>query len=457
MPIPQGPPRLDLPAAIGRMHSSAFHMDQILARSSHIDSYYTATAVGVPDCPALAGAVEADVCIVGAGYTGLSTALNLAARGYAVVVLEAERIGWGASGRNGGQIGTGYSPGMAKIEGWVGRGDARKLWDMSEEAKAIIRERVQRHGIPCDLKPGYFHGAAKVRDLDHLRQEIELLSTRYGYRDARLIEPADVGQYVSTSAYHGGLFDAGIGHLHPLNYCLGLARAAIEAGVRIFEDSPVAAIEKGSRPLARTGQGSVRARYLVLAGNAYLGELVPSIRRKVMPVGTFMAATTAMGENRARSLIPSDAAVTDTKFVLDYYRLSADHRLLFGGRVSYTTLPPPNLKAAMRRSMRAVLPQTGDLELEYLWGGNVAITVERTPHLGRLDGTGNIYFAHGFSGMGVALTGIAGKVIAEAIAGTAERFDVFTKLPHTTFFGGKLLRTPTLALAMLWYRMRDWL
>jgi gamma-glutamylputrescine oxidase len=238
---------------------------------------------------------------------------------------------------------------------------------------------------------------------------------------------------------------------------LGLARAAIDAGVRVFEDSPVEAIEGGERPVARTALGMVRARYLVLAGNAYLGNLVPSIRRKVMPVGTYMAATAPLGANRAKSLIPSDAAVTDTKFVLDYYRLSGDHRLLFGGRVSYTTLPPPNLQVAMRRSMRAVLPQTADLEFEYVWGGNVAITVERTPHLGRLDAMGNIYFAHGFSGMGVALTGIAGKVIAEAITGTAERFDVFTRLPHTTFFGGKVLRTPTLALAMLWFRLRDWL
>jgi gamma-glutamylputrescine oxidase len=428
-----------------------------VARSSHINSYYTATAFGMPDCPALAGDIEADVCIVGAGYTGLSAALNLAERGYSVAVLESERIGWGASGRNGGQIGTGYSPGMAKIEGWVGRDDARKLWDMSEEAKRIIGERVERHAIPCDLKPGYFHGAAKPRDLDHLRAEIDFLSSRYGYGDARLVQPGEVGQYVATPAYHGGLFDRGIGHLHPLNYCLGLARAALDAGVRIFEGSPVEAIEQGARPAARTAQGAVRARYLVLAGNAYLGELVPSIRRKVMPVGTFMAATAPLGENRARSLIPSDAAVTDTKFVLDYYRLSADHRLLFGGRVSYTTLSPPNLRAAMRRSMLAVLPQTDDLEFEYIWGGNVAITVERTPHLGRLEGGGNIYFAHGFSGMGVALTGVAGKVIAEAIAGTAERFDVFTKLPHTTFFGGKILRTPTLALAMLWFRLRDWL
>jgi len=426
-----------------------------LAQSKHIDSYYAATAIGAPDCPALSESMEADVCIVGAGYTGLSAALNLAERGYSVVVLESHRVGWGASGRNGGQIGSGYSPSMTKIEGWVGRDDARKLWDMAEEAKAIIRERVQRHAIPCDLKPGYFHGAAKARDVDELRAEIEMLSTRYGYRDARLVERGDVGQYVASDAYHGGMFDKGAGHLHPLNYCLGLARAAIDAGVRIFEDSPVEAIETGDRPLARTAQGAVRARYLVLAGNAYLGDLVPRIRRKVMPVGTYMAATAPLGANRARSLIPSDAAISDTKFVLDYYRLSADYRLLFGGRVSYTTLPPPNLQAAMRRSMLAVLPQTEDLEFEYSWGGNVAITVERTPHLGRLDGTGNVYFAHGFSGMGVALTGVAGKVIAETIAGTAERLDVFAKLPHTTFFGGKLLRTPTLALAMLWFRLRD--
>jgi len=428
-----------------------------LAQSRHIDSYYAATAIGAPDCPALSGPIEADICIVGAGYAGISAALNLAERGYSVAVLESHRIGWGASGRNGGQISSGYSPNMTKIENWVGHGDARKLWDMSEEAKGIIRERVQRHAIPCDLKRGHFLGAVKAKDVDELRAEVEMLETRYDYRDARLVERADVGQYVSSSAYHGGIFDAGAGHLHPLNYCLGLARAAIDAGVRIFEDSPVEAIETGDRPLARTARGTVRARYLVLAGNAYLGDLVPGIRRKVMPVGTYIVATAPLGENRAKSLIPSDAAISDTKFVLDYYRLSADHRLLFGGRVSYTTLPPPNLQAAMRRSMLAVLPQTEDVGFEYSWGGNVAITVERTPHLGRLGGTGNVYFAHGFSGVGVALTGIAGKVIAEAIAGTAERFDVFTRLPHTTFFGGKLLRTPTLALAMLWFRLRDWL
>jgi gamma-glutamylputrescine oxidase len=438
---------------IGRMGSHSRPI--IMQRPEHVSSYYAATAVGAPDCPALRGAIEADVCVIGAGYTGISTALNLAERGYSVVVLEAERIGWGASGRNGGQICSGYSPSMRKVAGWVGVDDAKRLWDMAEEAKAIIRERVRRHDIPCDLKPGYLLGAVKPQHLPELRAELDLLTERHGYTEARLVGRDEIRSMVSTGIYHGGVYDGGGGHLHPLNYNLGLARAARDAGVRIFERSAVERIAVGVNPVAYTAAGSVKARYLVLCGNAYMGDLVPSIRRKIMPVGTYIATTETLGENRAQALIPSDAAVSDTKFVLDYYRLTADHRLLFGGRVSYTTLPPANLAQAMRRTMLSVYPHLSDVGFEYVWGGNVAITVERTPHIGRLDG--NVYFAHGFSGMGVALTGIAGKVVAEAVAGTAERFDVFTRLPHTTFHGGRLLRTPMLALAMLWYRLRDWL
>jgi gamma-glutamylputrescine oxidase len=426
-----------------------------MQRPEHVPSYYAATAVGAPDCPSLNGTIEADVCVVGAGYTGISAALDLAERGYSVVVLEAARVGWGASGRNGGQICSGYSPSMHKIAGWVGVDDAKRLWEMAEEAKAIIRERVRLHDIPCDLKPGYLLGAVKPRNIAELRAELDLLAERHGYTEARIVSRDEIRSMVATDIYHGGVYDAGGGHLHPLNYNLGLARAALDAGARIFEGSPVERIEVGANPIAHTTAGAVRARYLVLCGNAYMGDLVPSIRRKIMPVGTYIAATEPLGDNRARALIPSDAAVSDTKFVLDYYRLTADHRLLFGGRVSYTTLPPANLAQAMRRTMLSVYPDLADVSFEYVWGGNVAITVERTPHIGRLDG--NVYFAHGFSGMGVALTGIAGKVIAEAIAGTAERFDVFARLPHTTFHGGRLLRTPMLALAMLWYRLRDWL
>jgi gamma-glutamylputrescine oxidase len=425
-----------------------------MTRPEHVQSYYAATAIGMPDCPRLMGEMQADVCVVGAGYTGISAALNLAERGYSVVVLEDARIGWGASGRNGGQICTGYAPSMRKIEGWVGADDAKRLWAMSEEAKSIIRERTKRHDIPCDLKPGYLLGAVKPKHLPDLQAEVERLAARYGYHEARMMTRAEVEAVVATKAYHGAMFDAGGGHIHPLNYCLGLARAAIAAGVRMFEDSRVIRIESGANPIAHTADGLVRARYLVLAGNAYLGDVAPAnVRGKVMPAATYVAATERLEPARAHALIANDCAVSDTKFVLDYYRLSADHRLLFGGRVSYTTLPPPNLAAAMRRSMLAIYPQLADVNFEYVWGGNVAITVERTPHLGRI--ANNIYFAQGFSGMGVALTGVAGKVVAEAVAGTAERFDVFSRLPHTTFFGGKMLRTPTLALAMAWFRLRD--
>lgn len=419
----------------------------------HVPSYYSATAVGAPRCPALFGVIEADVCVVGAGYTGVTTALNLAERGFSVVVLESARIGWGASGRNGGQICSGFSPSMSKIAGWVGVEHAKRLWEMAEEAKTIIRDRVSKHDIRCDLRSGYLLGATKPAHISELRAELDLLAERHGYGQSRIVGREEMRELVATDCYHGGMYDKGGGHLHPLNYNLGLARAAIDAGARIYECSSVTRLEFGNIPAAHTSTGSVRSRYLVLCGNAYLGSLVPEIRKKIMPVGTYVATTKPLSEERAQLLIPSDAAVSDTNFVLNYYRRTADHRLLFGGRVSYTTFPPANLSVAMRRSMLEVFPRLTDVEFDHVWGGNVAITVERTPHLGRIDG--NVYFAHGFSGLGVALTGIAGKVMAEAIAGTAERFDVFTRLPHTTFHGGKMFRTPMLALAMLWYRLRD--
>ena len=258
---------------------------------------------------------------------------------------------------------------------------------------------------------------------------------------------------VASPIYVGGLYDAGAGHLHPLNYCLGLAKAAREAGARIFENSKVERLEIGRPAVAVTEKGRVTADFVVLAGNAYLGELVPSIRAKIMPVGTYIAATTTLGENRAKSLIPDDLAVADTNFVLNYYRRSPDHRMLFGGRVSYSTLMPPDLPRALRHKMLEVFPQLDDVSFDFTWGGFVAITVERTPDVGRV--APNVYYAQGYSGTGVALSGVVGKIVAEAIAGQAERVDLFAKLPHTPFPGGPALRTPLLAAAMLWYRLRD--
>jgi len=390
--------------------------------------------------------------VVGGGYTGLSSALHLAERGYDVVVLEAEKIGWGASGRNGGQIVTAYNPSMGTMAGWVGKQDARLLWEMGEESKAILRDRVDRHGIDCDLRWGYVLAALKQRQMAALREMKTEWRGEYGYGETRPLDRTEIRSMVASDAYVGGLFDAGSGQLHPLNYAIGLGRAAVEAGARIFEGSRVLRIETGTAPAAHTADGTVRAHHLVLAGNAYLGRLVPELAAKIMPVATYMIATEPLGAERAADLIPCGHAVADVNFVLNYYRRSPDHRLLFGGGVSYWALDRPDLKRILRRTMLRYFPQLADARIDHCWGGNVAITMNRAPHFGRIGG--NVFFAHGYSGHGVALAGLAGKLIAEAVSGTAERFDVFARLPHASFPGGPA-RTPLLVLAMTWFRLRD--
>ena len=429
-----------------------------MTRAQFVDSYYKATANPSPERPALKGAVSADVCVVGGGFTGVSTALNLAEKGYSVVLLEAERIGWGASGRNGGHVGTGLASGQEKIEKWVGKADSRKLWDCCEEAKQIIRDRVEKHAIACDLKWGYLHAAPKPRHLEDLREE-QAHWAEYGYeKGVRLVEGEELRQHCNSGHYAGGLLDDGAGQIHPLNYCLGLAEAAEAAGAKLHDDSRVTSIEEGPKVRVKTEEGEVTADFLVLACNAYIGGLVPKIRRKVMPVGTYIGATAPLSEEEAKSLIPGDIAVADSYFVLNYFQLSADRRLLFGGGVSYSTMMvPAALNAELQSKMTRIFPQMAGRPFDYLWGGFVGITVERTPHLGRLGGHDNIFFAQGFSGQGVALTGVVGKILAEAVAGQAERLDLFAKLPHQTFPGGRLLRTPSLVLAMTWFRLKDML
>ncbi|UEM19546.1 FAD-binding oxidoreductase [Skermanella mucosa] len=423
-----------------------------MAGRGHPRSWYAETALPQPDHPPLAGDLRCDVCVVGGGYTGLSAALHLAERGYDVVLLEAERIGWGASGRNGGQIVTAYNPSMGTMAGWVGKDDARLLWDLGEESKRILTDRVERHGIQCDLRWGYVLAALKQRQLAGLRELGSEWSDDYGYHEARLLDRDEIRSMVASDAYVGGLFDGGSGQLHPLNYAIGLGRAAAEAGVRIFEGSRVERLDTGAAPAAHTAAGTVRADYLILAGNAYLGGLVPELAAKIMPVATYMIATEPLGEERAASLIPCGHAVADVNFVLNYYRRSPDHRLLFGGGVSYSGLDRPDLKRILRRTMLRYFPQLADAGIDHCWGGHVAITLNRTPHFGRIGS--NTYFAQGYSGHGVALTGLAGKLIAEAVGGTAERFDVLARLPHRRFPGGPA-RMPLLVLAMAWFRLRD--
>jgi len=420
----------------------------------YVASYYSESVVLPNAAPALTGALDADVCVIGGGIAGCSTALHLAEAGLQVVLLEAKRIGWGASGRSGAQAICGVAAGEAKIEALLGAADARKVWDVTVEGLDLIQTLTARHGIDCDWVAGQMHVAIKPRQEAELRAWVDALNNRYDYPSVSFVEQPQLRELVASDRYRGGTFDSRSGHLHPLKYTLGLATAARRAGVRIFEDSrALAYTHQRSMLRVQTAQGEVRCRQLALCGNAYLGALAPELARKIMAVGTYIVATEPLGDARAAALIRNNAAVTDINWVLDYFRRSADHRLLFGGRVSYSGLDPFNTSGVTRQRLLNVFPQLADVRIEYSWGGYVDITMNRAPHFGRL--APNVYFLQGFSGHGIALTGIAGKLLAEAITGTAGRFDVFARIPHHDFPGGAALRRPALVLAMLWYRLRD--
>ena len=425
------------------------------ASEPHVRSYYAASVAAPSPAPSAAGELRCDVCVVGAGLTGLTAALELAARGFDVVVLEANLVGWGASGRSGGQLIFGYACDMPTLAGLVSRDDAQHLWRWSLDALEDVRARVARHAIDCDWADGQLHVAIKPRQRDELQAWQALLARDYGYDGLQFLEGDALAAHIRSPRYLAGLFDPRGAHVHPLKYTLGLAAAARAAGVRIHERSRVLRIERGAAPVLHTAQAVIRCRHVVLAGNAYLGPLVPELDRKIMPVGTYIVASAPLGAALAEACLPGNAAVTDINFVLDYFRLSADFRMLFGGRVSYSRIPPPNLAGAMRSRMARVFPQLADVPVDYAWGGYVDISMNRAPHVGRLDG--NLYFAQGFSGHGMATTGLAGRVIAEALAGDATRLDVFGRIPHRDFPGGPWLRTPSLVLAMLYYRLRDYL
>jgi gamma-glutamylputrescine oxidase len=429
-----------------------------MARAPHVDSYYAASAAVQPRHPRLEDSVDCDVCVVGGGISGISTALNLAERGLRVVLLEEHCIGWGASGRSGAQAICGVASGEHKLEKLLGAEDTRRIFDVTAEGLRLIRERVARHAIDCDWTPGQMHVAIKPRQETELRAWVEEMNGRYAYGSLRYVERDELRSLVASERYLSGTFDSASGHLHPLNYTLGLARAATAAGVTIHEDTRALAFEKpggaaAGRVRVSTARGEVHCDHLALCGNAYIGNTAPALARKIMAVGTYIIATQPLGAERAANLIRNNAAVTDINWVLDYFRRSADHRLLFGGRVSYSGLDPFNTSHATRARMLAVFPQLADVKVDYSWGGYVDITMNRAPHFGRL--APNVWFLQGFSGHGIALTGIAGQLLAEAIGGSASRFDVFAKIPHRDFPGGAALRRPALVLAMLWYRLRD--
>ncbi|MGC9185911.1 MAG: NAD(P)/FAD-dependent oxidoreductase [Thiomonas sp.] len=421
-------------------------------------SFYIDTAHPAPRHAPLLGEVHTDVCIVGGGLAGLSAAIELRKRGLQVVLLEGRQIGWGASGRNGGQALAGYASEMAPFERQIGTAAARAAWDMSLEALHLLRSRIAEYAIDCDWTPGAMTVAVTPRKARALSTWAEHMQRDYGYTHLQLFDTAQTRDLIASPRYCASVLDDLGGHLHPLNYTLGLARAAQQAGAVLHENSEVIAVQPaaqagGGKALVRTTQGRVRASHVLLAGNVHLGAVAPQLARRIMPVGTYIIATEPLGRQRANALVRNRACVCDTQFVLDYYRLTADDRLLFGGRVSYSTLSPRNLAATMRRSMLAVYPQLGDVRITHAWGGFVDITLNRAPDFGRL--APDVLYLQGFSGHGLALTGMAGLLAAETIAGQAERFDLFTRLRHKPFPGGDLLRTPALVLGMLWYRLRD--
>ena len=416
-------------------------------------SYYAHAATALPRFARAAGEIDCDVAVVGGGFTGLSAAWHLASRGYDVVLLDASRVGFGASGRNGGQVGRGQRLDQDELEAMVGRGHARALWDIANQSVDLVREIAARDEVHATFHPGIIHAAHRARDVPGYAAYARKLRDDYGYDRIRALDREEVRALVASPAYHGGTLDMGAGHIDPLELALGLARLATGAGARIFESSRVLRIDAGDPARLITENAQVTARHVVLGCNGYLGRLVPRVAARVMPINNYVVATDPLGRDRREELIRHNHAVADSKFVVNYFRFSDDHRLLFGGGESYGWRFPADIAAKVRRPMTEVFPQLRDVEIDYAWGGTLGITMRRLPHVARL--TGNILSAGGYSGHGVGTATHAGKLMADLIGGQAAGFDTMARIPTTRFPGGAALRSPLLALAMTWYATRD--
>lgn len=415
------------------------------------NSYYAATANAWERQSALGEAVTADVVVIGGGFTGLSAALACAEKGLSVILLEAQTVGFGASGRNGGQLIPGLRWGMLEIDEAFGRERAKAIFDLAWSAGDRVRARISAYAIACDLKPGHLEAAYKPAHFDEMRREADFLGSEFGWDSVAVVAPKDMGKHISGGGYHGGIYDAQGGHFHPLNYALGLARAAQTAGVRIYENSPVTRYaDTGSAVEVGACGHLVRARHAIIATDAWTHDIAPDLGRYTVPIMNYNVATAPL--DNADALLPSDAAIADSRFVLNYFRLSADKRLIFGGGEKYTQTPPADIAAFVRRHIAQLFPALSDVPIDYAWGGAVSVTMNRLPHLGR---KGNVFFAQGFSGHGALITTLAGEVMADALTGAMGGFDVFANLPHRPFPGGRLFARPLATLGLIWYALRD--
>lgn len=430
------------------------------APSQDAKSWYVQTANDLKDREQLTSDISVDVCVVGGGFVGTNTAIECAKMGLTVALVEQHTVGWGASGRNGGQLVTGFNKSLSEVRKWVGPQDAQKLWDMQDEGKRIVAERIKEYSIECDYRSGYVYAAVKKSHEDELREMRDVWEQDYGYQGAEWLGKDALLEHVSCPSYRGGIFDHQNGHLHPLNYVRGLARAAEREGAKVFEFTKVTGIETAEASGAvkvRTQHGTITAGQVVLAGNAYMGHIdfrpYRSAKRQIVPVGTYIIATEKMGPDKASQIMPSDVAVSDVMFVVNYYRRSSDHRILFGGGLDWTNNRQHSIAARMTRDMMKWLPKTEGAEVEFVWGGYVDMTPTRLPMLSEV--APNVLCVHGFSGNGITLTGICGRIAAEAVAGKTGRFDVFARLPQTRFPGGDALHVPIAAAGALYYKLKD--
>ena len=414
----------------------------------HAPSYYAATANWQTDYPELEGAIEADVAIVGGGFSGVATAVELSERGYKVVLLESNRIGWGASGRNGGQIIGGYGQNPGAFRSTIGSEGVDIVEGMGVECVDIIKQRIEKYNIDCDLKWGYCEVGLKKRHLKSYQQWAE------DDPAMRLLDQDQIKEYVNSELYLGGYYREDWGHIQPLNLCLGEAKVAQSLGANIFENSQVTNITYGDNPVVTTQKGSVKAGHVILCGNAYMDKLVPYLDARVLPATSCIIGTEPLSDEQLQQTMVRDVAVCDSRTALDYYRLSADKRLLFGGLSNYTGLEPANAEAVMRNKMAKVFPSLKNVKIDYSWSGRMGISVRRMPQIGRIKNS-NILYASGYSGHGVAPTHMTGRLLAEAVDGNTHRFDIMNKMFHLPWPGGKLLRRPAMAAGMMFYKIRD--
>ena len=417
------------------------------------DSWYAAITDAPPPRAPLAGNVRFDVCIIGGGLTGLSAALHLSEAGYKVGVVEAHRIGWGASGRNGGQVGTGQRLDQDYLEKHYGGENARRYWEIAEEAKGLVRELAGKSAFECHVQDGILHADHKPAYVSESREYAEKLNTKYDYDQIRFVDRAEMRELVHSDRYFGGTLDTGAFHINPLALTLGIANLAEKAGATLFENSEVLSVTEGPEVTVRTAQGEIRASHLVYACNGYLGMLQKRVAKRVLPINNFVIVTEPLAAAQREAIMPTPAAVADSKFVINYFRMTYDNRLLFGGGENYGYRFPADIKAFVRKPMLEIFPQAEPLKIEYGWGGTLAVTVKRLPLFERI--TGNILTCTGYSGHGVALATLAGKLAAEAINGQASRFDLMAQLDTPRFPGGTLLRYPMLVAAMTWFYLRD--